>query len=360
MSGSCNASGIKIWRVENGGRHGGVLHFQLQGKGVMMSSVKETFEKLFDNELSEEEARTFLVDLYERGESAAEIAAAAEVMRNHSVKLPVGEELRERLVDVVGTGGDKSGSFNISTTVALLLASTGAAVAKHGNRSITSKSGSADVLDALGMRLDLSPEEQVRMLEETGFAFIFAIHHHPAMKHIMPIRKSLDHRTIFNILGPLTNPAGARKYLLGVFSPEFLRPMAEALLELNVKRAYVVSSEDGMDEISLAAPTRFAYVEAGRVSEGVIEPEAHGFSRAPREAILGGDALENAQIIRQIFSGEERGPKREIVLLNAAYALFVDGNVRDIQEGIEVAQEALDSGKASEHLQRIIELSNRL
>ncbi|WP_456431953.1 anthranilate phosphoribosyltransferase, partial [Nitratifractor sp.] len=257
-----------------------------------ISQVKKAFERLFANEMAEEEARDFLVGLYEKGESPEEIAAAADVMRAHSVKLPVPEDLRDKLVDIVGTGGDKSGSFNISTTVALLLAASGSYVAKHGNRSITSRSGSADVLDALGVRLDLDPERQVRLLEETGFTFIFAIHHHPAMKHIMPIRKSLDHRTIFNILGPLTNPAGARKYLLGVFSPDFIRPMAEALERLDVIRAFVVSSEDGMDEISLAAPTRFAYVEGGKVSEGVIEPETHGFTRAPKEAILGGEAEE--------------------------------------------------------------------
>ena len=325
-----------------------------------MDTVKAKFEKLFANELSEEEARSFLVELYEKGESAEEIAAAAEVMRSHSVKLPVSEELRERLVDIVGTGGDKSGSFNISTTVALLLASTGAAVAKHGNRSITSKSGSADVLDALGMRLDLSPEQQVRMLEEAGFTFIFAIHHHPAMKHIMPIRKSLDHRTIFNILGPLTNPAGAKKYLLGVFSPDFIERMAGALVELGARRAFVVSSEDGMDEISLAAPTRYAEVVGGKVRQGVIRPEDHGFTTAPREAILGGEAEENARILRAILSGEEQGPKRDIVLLNAAYALVADERARDVQEGIEIASEAIESGKAAKHLEKIVELSNRI
>jgi len=324
------------------------------------SAVREKFERLFANEMSEEEARDFLVSLYEKGESPEEIAAAAEVMREHSVKLPVSEELRQKLVDVVGTGGDKSGSFNISTTVALLLAASGSFVAKHGNRSITSKSGSADLLEALGVRLDLDPERQVKLLEETGFTFIFAIHHHPAMKHIMPVRKSLDHRTIFNILGPLTNPAGARKYLMGVFSPDFVHSMAEALLDLDAERAYVVSSEDGMDEISLAAPTRFAYVEAGRVSEGMIEPEVHGFKRAPKEAILGGDATANATITRAVLSGEEQGPKRDVVLLNGAYALFVDGRARDIAEAIEILSETIDSGKAAKHLEEIVRVSNTL
>ncbi len=322
--------------------------------------IKTQFEKLFNNEMPTEEARQFLIDLYEKGETGSDIAAAASVMREHSVKLPLSNDLREKAIDVVGTGGDKSGSFNISTTVSLLLASLGCVVAKHGNRSITSNSGSADVLEALGINLNLSVENQIKMLEETGFTFIFAMNHHPAMKHIMPIRKSIDHRTIFNILGPLTNPAGARKYLLGVFDPAYIKRMAEALLELDTKRAYVVSSHDGMDEISLATNTSFAYVEAGRISEAEINPEAIGFKRAPKEAILGGDALFNAHITRDIFSGEERGAKRDIVILNAAFALFVDGNVRDIEEAVEMAKEGLESGKAREHLNKIADVSQKL
>jgi len=323
-------------------------------------NIKEQFERLFKNEMSAEEARAFLVDLYEKGESGEDIAAAAMVMREHSVKLPLSEELREKAIDVVGTGGDKSGSFNISTTVSLLLASLGCVVAKHGNRSITSNSGSADVLEVLGINLDLSVEDQVKMLEETGFCFIFAMNHHPAMKYIMPVRRSIEHRTIFNILGPLTNPAGARKYLLGVFDPSFIKRIAEALVALDAKRAFVVSSYDGMDEISISAKSAFAYVEDGRIREGEIDPEAYGFELAPKEAILGGDATLNAEITRDIFYGIEMGPKRDIVLLNAAYALFADGKVRDIKEGIEMAKEAIDSGKATDHLEKIIEVSAQL
>jgi len=322
--------------------------------------IKQQFEKLFNNDMQEEEARQFLIDLYEKGESGSDIAAAASVMREHSVKVPLSDELRQKAIDVVGTGGDKSGSFNISTTVSLLLASLGSVVAKHGNRSITSNSGSADVLEALGINLNLSVEKQVKMLEETGFCFIFAMNHHPAMKHIMPIRKSIPHRTIFNILGPLTNPAGARKYLLGVFDPAYIKRMAEALLELDTKRAYVVSSHDGMDELSLSGNSSFAYVEAGRISEGEINPEALGFKLAPKEAILGGDAVENAQITREIFLGTERGAKRDIVVLNAAFAIFVDGNVRDIEEAIAMAQEGLDSGQAAKHLKKMAEISQKL
>ena len=323
-------------------------------------STKQQFKELFSNELPIEDARELLIKLYEEGETATQIAVAASIMRDYSVKLPISKELQERAIDVVGTGGDKSGSFNISTTVSLLLASLGCVVAKHGNRSITSSSGSADVLEALGVNLNLTPVQQVKMLEVSGFCFIFALNHHPAMKHIMPIRKSIDHRTIFNILGPLTNPAGAKKYLLGVFSPNYIESMAKALLKLDTKRAFVVSSDDGMDEISLAAKTQFAYVEGGIVSQGVIDPEEFGFKLAPREAILGGTPIDNAQIIRDIFSGEELGAKRDVVVLNTAFALFVDGSVRDIKEAIEIAKDGLDSGKAREHLELIINTSRGL
>jgi anthranilate phosphoribosyltransferase len=321
--------------------------------------AKERFEKLFRNEMSEEEAKNFLVELYKKGESAAEIAAAAEVMREHSIKLPVSDELREKLIDIVGTGGDKSHSFNISSTTALLISSLGSVVAKHGNRSITSKSGSADMLEALGINLNLTPENQVKMLEEVGFTFIFAINHHPAMKHIMPIRKSLNHRTIFNILGPLTNPAGAKKYLLGVFSPEFIEPIASALTLMDVKSAMVVSSLDGMDEISIAAPTKALYYDGMRLRDMEIRPDAYGIA-GKKEDLVGGDAEENAKITRGILSGEIKGPKRDAVLLNAAAALFVDGKVSGIDEGIEMAKEAIDSKKAIKHLDKIIEVSQKL
>lgn len=323
-------------------------------------NIKEQFEKLFNNQMSETEARQFLINLYEKGETAEDIAAAASVMREHSIKINLPEALKEKAIDIVGTGGDKSGSFNISTTVSLLLASMGCVVAKHGNRSITSNSGSTDVLEALGINLDLSIENKIKMLEETGFCFFPATDHHPAMKHIMPIRKSIDHRTIFNILGPLTNPAGAQKYLLGVFDPSFIRRMADALVELGAKRAYVVSSYDGMDEIGLSGKSAFAFVENGSVTEGEIDPEAYGFRLAPKEAIQGGDAAFNAQITKDIFSGKEQGAKRDIVVLNAAFALFVNGGVRDIAEAIEKVKTGLDSGNATKHLKFMADVSQRL
>ncbi len=323
-------------------------------------NIREEFEKLFNNEMLTEEARQFLIDLYEKGETAEDIAAAASVMREHSIKLDLSESLKEKAIDIVGTGGDKSGSFNISTTVSLILASMGCVVAKHGNRSITSNSGSTDVLEALGINLDLSIENKIKMLEETGFCFFPATDHHPAMKHIMPIRKSIDHRTIFNILGPLTNPAGAQKYLLGVFDPSFLRRMADALVELGAKKAYVVSSYDGMDEIGLAGKSAFAFVENGSVTEGEIDPEAYGFTLAPKEAIQGGDAAFNAQITKDILSGKEQGAKRDIAVLNAAFALFANGGVKDIPEAIGQIKVHLGSGKAIKHLEYMADVSQKL
>ncbi len=322
--------------------------------------IREKFEKLFKGELETNEAREFLIDLYRVGESAKDIAIASSIMRKYSIKLPLSKELQDRAIDIVGTGGDKSGSFNISTTVSLLLSSLDLVVAKHGNRSITSNSGSADLLEALGVNLNLTPDKQVKMLEETGFTFIFAINHHPAMKHIMPIRKSIEHRTIFNILGPLTNPAGAKKYLLGVFSSGYIEKMAEALVELDTKRAFVVSSRDGMDEISLSTVTDFAFIEDKRVSKGVINPEEFGFKLTPKEAILGGDATINAKITKDIFSGRATEAQRDIVILNAGYALFADGKARDMKETFEMAKYTIESRKALKHLEQIVEISNKI
>jgi anthranilate phosphoribosyltransferase len=323
-------------------------------------SIASEFKRLFANEMSDEEAKELLVGLYERGESAEDIATVASIMRRYAIPVELSEDLRSRAVDIVGTGGDRSGSFNISTTVSLLLASMGCVIAKHGNRSITSNSGSTDLLEALGLKLDLTPKSKMTMLEEGGFCFFPATDHHPAMRHIMPIRRSLSHRTIFNILGPLTNPATVQKYLLGVFDPSYIKPIASALLHLDTKSAFVVSSHDGMDEISLAGRSSFAFVKEGQIIEGEINPEAFGFTLAPKEAILGGDAKENASITRAIFEGSEQGPKRDIVILNASFALLAEGRVRDITEAKEQIEAALDSKRVLTHLESLIALSQRL
>jgi len=317
------------------------------------------FQALFENRLSTSDAKEFLIDLYNKGESAEDIAIAAKVMREHSIKLPISKELQDKAIDIVGTGGDKSGSFNISSTSSLLLSSMGSVVAKHGNRSITSKSGSADLLETLGINLNLSPQNQIRMLEETGFCFIFAINHHPAMKHIMPIRKSIDHRTIFNLLGPLTNPASAKKYLLGVFDPSFIDRVADALLELNTTKAFIVSSHDGMDEISISTTTQFNKIDNNIVTKGIIDPRDYGFKLAPKDAILGGDSILNTVITDGILSGKLKDAKRDIVVINSAFALLVDGKARDIKEAKQMIEAQLDSGKAKSHLDKIVKISNQ-
>ena len=326
----------------------------------MFKLAKEKFESIFENKISPDEARKYLVELYNRGESAEEIAAATKVMREHSIKLDIEDTLKEKLIDIVGTGGDKSNSFNISSTVSLLLPSMESFVAKHGNRAITSKSGSADMLEALGINLKLTPEKQSKMLQECGFTFLFAINHHPAMKYIMPIRKSLDHRTIFNILGPLTNPAGAKKYLIGVFSDKFLKSIVKGLSLLDTKNAVAVSSRDGMDEISISDVTYATILKDKKTTDFIIDPMQYGFKLAPKSAINGGSASENAKITYSILSGEEKGAKRDIVLLNAAMALVVDDKARDIKEGIEMAREAIESKRAFDKLQEIIRVSNSI
>lgn len=310
--------------------------------------------------MNEEEAKELLVSLYKRGESSEEIAAAAQVMRDHSVKLHVDLEIKNRLIDIVGTGGDKSGSFNISSTSAIVLASLGCFVAKHGNRAITSNSGSADVLEALGINLSLRPSEQQIMLQQSGFCFLFAQNHHPAMKFIMPIRKSLPHRTIFNILGPLTNPAGVDSMLLGVFSPEFIRKITEALKKLGSKNSMAVSSRDGLDEISISDITYCSLLKDSNIEDFEIDPESLGLQKAPEESIKGGDVKENAKTTLGILSGLEEGAKRDIVLLNVAGALIVDNKARDMQDGIEMAREAIESKKAYKKLNEIIEISQKL
>lgn len=317
----------------------------------------QQFNALFENQLSAEEAAHFLVELYKRGESFEEIAAAAKVMREHSVHLEIPQYLQAEIIDIVGTGGDKSGTFNISTTTSIVLAALGCKVAKHGSGSATSLSGSADVLKSLGLNLNLTPEKQVKMLEECGFVFMFAMNHHPCMKHIMPIRKSLSHRTIFNMLGPLANPANAQKQMIGVFHVDYIERFSRALQELGTTKSMVISSLDGLDEASITSISRYTMIENGTMYDGEIDPESFGLKLAPLEAIKGGDSIQNADITRAILKNEEEGAKRDVVLLNGACALLIDGKARDIQEGIEMMDATLASKKAWDKLSEIIRLS---
>lgn len=323
--------------------------------------AKKAFTSLFLHEMNDEEMREFLLSLtLDANTSVETIAAAAAVMRSFAIPLPISEVLRQKVVDIVGTGGDKIGSFNISSTVAILCASCGSMVAKHGSRSVTSKSGSADMFEALGVRLDLDIDKSARLLEESGFTFMFAQNHHPAMRFIMPVRKTIAEKTIFNILGPLTNPAGARKSLLGVFHKSFVPKMAEALKINGATSTLVVSSEEGMDEISISALSYASQLKDGVVHEFVIDPQEYGIKKAPIQAIVGGDGSQNAQILHDIFTSNATDAQRDIVMVNAAAALMVDGLARDIQDGLEMAAHAIKSGNAKAKLQKIIEISNKL
>lgn len=326
-----------------------------------MNPTKSDFEALFEHRLSDEQMRELLLALtLDENTPVSVISDAASVMRSHATVLDVNPSLTSKLIDIVGTGGDKSGSFNISSSVSILLASCGAYVAKHGNRSITSKSGSADVLEYLGIRLDLPLDKSARLLEETGFTFMFAQNHHPAMKFIMPIRRSIPEKTIFNVLGPLTNPAGVGRILLGVFDEVFVEKIAQVLLSLKMESAIVVSSREKMDEISISDITYAARLYNGGIETFEIDPQSYGIKKAPFEAILGGDASKNAQIMLDLFNNRATDAQRDIVLINAAYALIADGMARDVQEGLEIARDGLLSGKASQKLSQIITISSRL
>lgn len=323
--------------------------------------AKLNFTNLFEHKMGDETMREFLLSMrLDESMDSQTIAAAASVMRSFATPLPITQELSEKAIDIVGTGGDKIGSFNISSSVAVLCSACGSIVAKHGSRSITSKSGSADMFEHLGVRLDLTHTQSARLLEESGFTFMFVQNHHPAMSFIMPIRKTIPNKTIFNILGPLTNPANVKKSLLGVFSPSYTKKMAEALKVNGSTSALVVSSSEGMDEISLSSLTHASELKNSTIKEYEIDPQIYGIKKAPLKAIVGGDGKDNAKILHDIFNQNATDAQRDIVLINTAAALVVDGVARDIQDGLEIARDAIKSKKAQEKLKQIIEISNKL
>jgi len=323
--------------------------------------AKIEFEKLFSHQMDDAEMKDFLVSLKLNADTPMEvIAAGADVMKSHAIALPIDDTLSEKAIDIVGTGGDKIGSFNISTATSIVCASAGSFVAKHGNRSITSKSGSADVLEVLGVRLKLTPEQNAQLLEETGWCFMFAQNHHPAMKFIMPVRKSISDKTVFNILGPLTNPANIKKSLLGVFDKSFVPKMAEAMQLNGATDVMVVSSKEGMDEISISDVTYASHLKDGNIQEFIIDPAKYGIRKNILQSIIGGDATKNGAIIMDILDGYASDAQRDIVLINSAVALYVDGMARDIQDGMDMARDVLEFGIAREKLNHIVEVSSRL
>jgi anthranilate phosphoribosyltransferase len=308
-----------------------------------------------------------LVAMHMKGETVEEIVGFAEAIRGAATPLPLNEPRsldvsdteREALVDTCGTGGDAAGTFNISTAAALTVAGAGVWVAKHGNRSATSKCGSADVVEALGVKLTLPPERLVQCLERTGIAFLFAQAMHTAMKYVQPARRELRLRTVFNLLGPLTNPAGASAQVVGVYDGELVEKLAHALHQLGLQRALVVHGSDGLDEITITGPTKIAELRDGGVRVYESTPEEFGFPRAEMTTISGGDdAATNAAIIRAILAGE-RSPRRDIVLLNAAAALVAAGRADSIRDAIPLAAYAIDSGAAQGKLQLLVEFTNR-
>ena len=313
----------------------------------------EAFDLLLSGEATPSQIGGFLMALRVRGETPGEIAGAVTAMR--SKMLPV--TAPDDAIDIVGTGGDASGSYNVSTAASLIVAGTGVKVAKHGNRALSSKSGAADVLTALGVNIELRPEDIARCIALAGVGFMFAPAHHGAMRHVGPTRVELGTRTIFNLLGPLSNPAGVKRQLLGVYARQWLQPMVEVLKTLGSTRIIAVHGSDGLDEITTTGPTEIVSLENGEISHGVITPEEVGLRVATPDDLKGGDAAHNAVALRAVLEGEKT-PYRDIALLNAGAALLVAGRVRTLDDGVALARESVDQGKALATLNRLVEVSN--
>ena len=325
----------------------------LDGHDLSREESREVMNEIMVGEATPAQIGGFLVALRLKGETANEIAGCAEAMRTHALSV---RPKRDDLVDTAGTGGDGARTINISTAAALVAAAAGAGVAKHGNRAVSSASGSADVLEALGFRLELPPEEIERSIDELGFGFMFAPTHHPAMRHAAPVRRELAARTVFNVLGPLTNPAGARAQVVGVYAPSLVRTIAEVLAQLGARRAFVVHGAAGIDELSPAGPNLVCEVVDGDVREREIDPLELGVERCSPEELRGGSPRDNAEAIRGVFRGKNGG-KRSAILLNAAGAIAASGHAADLREGLELAREAIDSGAALARLDALIAFS---
>jgi anthranilate phosphoribosyltransferase len=326
----------------------------LEGEDLSRSESRLVMDSIMSGEATPAQIGGFLVALRLKGETADEIAGAAEAMRDHVI--PV-KPTRDDLVDTAGTGGDGGKTFNISTAAALVAAAAGAGVAKHGNRSVSSLSGSADVLEQLGFNLELAPEQIAASIDTLGFGFMFAPTHHPAMKHAGPVRRELAARTVFNVLGPLTNPAGARAQVVGVYSPLLVPVIADVLARLGARRAFVVHGAGGIDELSPAGPNLVCEVVDGDVRSREIDPLELGIERCDPDELRGGSAEENAGYIREVFAGGNGG-RRSAILLNAAGAIAAGGHASDLREGLEIARSAVDSGAAGERLDQLIAFSN--
>ena len=327
----------------------------LERRDLDRADARAVMDEIMRGEATGAQIGALLIALRLKGETADEIAGFAEAMRAHVV--PV-RPTRDDLVDTAGTGGDGAHTLNISTAAALVAAAAGAAVAKHGNRAVSSSSGSADVLEALGFELEQVPDRIARSIDELGFGFMFAPTHHPAMRHAAPVRRELATRTVFNVLGPLTNPAGARAQVVGVYAPELVPTIAEVLARLGARRAFVVHGAHGIDELSPAGPNLVCEVVDGFVRERTIDPLELGVPRCDPAELRGGSAEENARRIRAIFDGSESGGARDAILLNAAGAIAAAGHAEDLREGLAAARETLASGAAAARLEELVAFSH--
>jgi len=321
-------------------------------ENLSYQTAEAVMDEIMEGRASEIQMAAFLTAMSAKGETIEEITALAAGMRKHCVRVLYDMDVLE----IVGTGGDLSHSFNISTTSALVVSSLGIPVAKHGNRAASSRSGSADVLESLGVAIDIPPERSLHLLKTINLCFLFAQNYHISMKYVAPVRRELGIRTFFNMLGPLVNPAGANMELLGVYDAEHIEPMAKILCNLGVKSGMVVYGQDGLDEISLSSPTSVCELRDGYIKSYVIEPEQFGFSRSRKEDLAGGTPDDNARITREILAGA-KGPRRDSVLLNSAAAIHVARPELSMQDGVALAAEAIDSGKAMAQLERFISLS---
>ena len=333
-----------------------VLADLLDGNDLSRERSREVMDEIMRGDATQAQIGGFLIALRLKGETADEIAGCAEAMRAHV--LPV-RPARDDLVDTAGTGGDGAATINISTAAAIVAAAAGAGVAKHGNRAVSSASGSADVLESLGFELELPPERIAQSIDELGFGFMFAPSHHPAMRHAAPVRRELAARTVFNVLGPLTNPAGARAQVIGVYSKPLVRTIAEVLAQLGARRAFVVHGAYGIDELSPAGPNEVCEVVDGEVRTRVIDPLDLGVARSDPAELRGGTPAENAEAIREVFAGADGG-RRDAILLNAAGAIAAAGHAEDLREGLELAREAVDSGAAAARLDELTRFSRAL
>ena len=317
--------------------------------------AEKVMDEIMSGEATPVQMSAYLTALSLKGETIDEITASASGMRAHCIKLLHDMDVLE----IVGTGGDGSNSFNISTTASMVISAGGVPVAKHGNRAASSKSGAADVLEALGVKITLTPERSAEILKKIGICFLFAQNYHIAMKYVAPIRKELGIRTVFNILGPLSNPAGANMELMGVYDEALVVPLAQVMANLGVTRGMVVFGQDKLDEISMSAPTTVCEIKDGTFTSYELTPEQFGYARCQKEELVGGTPTENAEITRKILSGEEKGAKRKAVCLNAGAALYIAGKAESMKAGVKMAEELIDSGAALTKLNQFIEESNR-